>query len=315
MANFCVNCGKPIQSNWRFCPYCSNHAYQGPKEISQITTEKPSIGTYEYVDTQSVEPSMPETKRKEKKRLTKVQKRAIVIGISVIVAAIIIPIVSIAIYQYLFPQKTVSFYVNNGDTSVSYTVSTSRATLDFFENQPHPSHTHWDPDYIASVIESYCTPNDSGMIQIANGIRSKCIDQYDSEEVINGLLSFTQAIGYKLEFFDLAQYPMETIFNQGDCEDLSILFGSLVVALGYEAIIVVINYYDEIEQEWFGHASVGVYLNFIPDQHTDYPPSYSFTVNSKEYWICETTYQGWMIGQLPTSIPNYYQMLAYAFVN
>ncbi len=310
MANFCVNCGKPIQSNWKFCPYCSNHAYQAPKDISQLTTEKPSIGAYEYVDTQSVEPSMLETKRKEKKkRLTKVQKRAIVIGIPVIVAAIVIPIVSIAIYQYLFPQKTVSFYVNNGNTSASYTVSTTRDTLDYFKNSPHPSHTHWDPDFIADVIESYCTPNDTRMLQIATAIRSKCINQYDSEEVVNGLLSFTQAIGYKLEFQDLAAYPMETIFNQGDCEDLSILFGSLVEALGYEAIICVINYYDTVEEQWFGHACIGVYLNFTPTY------SYSFTVNSKEYWICETTYQGWMVGQLPASNPSYYQMLAYAFIN
>ena len=315
MANFCTSCGKSLKSSWKFCPYCSSHVYQEPKDISQISTEKESFRTYESTDTQIAEPTKLEIKRKEKKRLTKVQKRAIIIGIPVIAAAIIIPIVSIAVFQYIFPQKTVYFYVDNGDTSASYTVSTTRDTLVFFKNQPHPSHTYYDPDDIASVIESFCTPNDSRMIQIANAIVSKCIDQYDSEEVINGILSFTQAIGYKLDFQDLAQYPMETIFNQGDCEDLSILFGSLVVALGYEAIIVIINYYDVVEEEWFGHACVGVYLNFTPTQHSSYPPSYYFTVNSKEYWICETTYQGWMVGQLPASNPDFYQMLAYKFIN
>lgn len=292
MAKFCTSCGKPLEPYWKFCAYCSHDVYQAPKDGSQIITE---------------EPSMPEKKRK--KRLTKVQKRVLIIGIPVIAAAIIIPIVSIAVYQYLFPQKTVYFYVNNRVTSASYTVSTTRDTLNYFNNQPHPSHTSINPNFIADVIESYCTPNDSRMIQIATAIRSKCIDQYDSEEVVNGLLSFTQAIGYKLDFQDLAAYPMETIFNQGDCEDLSILFGSLVVALGYEAIIVVINYYDEIEAEWFGHACIGVYLNFTPTY------SYSFTVNTKEYWICETTYQGWMVGQLPASDPGYYLMLAYEFIN
>lgn len=296
MAKFCTSCGNALQPFWKICPYCSHPVYQAPTE------------TYEHIDYQSVEPSMPEVIPKERKKLTRVQKRALVIGIPVIIAAIIIPIVSIAVYQHLFPQKTVSFYVDYGNTSASYTVSTTRDTLDYFDNLPHPSHTSFNPDFIADVIESYCTPNDSRMLKIANGIVSKCIDQYDSEEVVNGLLSFTQAIGYKLEFQDLAAYPMETIFDQGDCEDLSILFGSLVVALGYEAIICVINYYDENEAESFGHACIGVYLNFTPTY------SYSFTVNSKDYWVCETTYQGWMVGQLPASNPNYYEMLAYEFV-
>jgi len=315
MANFCTNCGKPMNPKWKFCPFCSHHVYQAQEDISQIPLEKPSFEIYQALDTNSSEPSTFEKERKKKKRLTKLQKRAIIIGVPVIVAAIVIPLASIAIYQYLFPQKTVHFFVDNGDYSTSYTVSTTRATLEYFDDILHPSHTHPNPDYVASVIESYCTPNDSRIIQIANGIRSKCIDPYDSEEVINGLLSFTQAIGYKEEIFDLAQYPMETIFNQGDCEDLSILFGSLVVSLGFEAIITIINFFDEGEGEWFGHACVCVYLNFTPTQHTSYPPSYSFIINSKDYWICETTYQGWMIGQLPTSNPSYYEMLAYEFIN
>ncbi|MFX1302164.1 MAG: hypothetical protein ACFFBV_02015 [Promethearchaeota archaeon] len=315
MANFCINCGKPINPKWKFCPFCSHHVYQAPEDISQIPFEKPRFEAYQAVDTYSSEPSTFEKERKKKKRLTKLQKRAIIIGVPIIVAAIIIPIASIAIYQYLFPQKTIHFFVDNGNYSTSYTVTTTRATLEYFDDKTHPSHTYYDPDDVVSVIESYCTPNDSRIIQIANGIRSKCIDPYDFEEIVNGLLSFTQAIGYKEEIYDLAQYPMETIFNQGDCEDLSILFGSLVVSLGFEAIICVINYFDESEGEWFGHASVGVYLNFTPTQHTSYPPSHSFLVNSKDYWICETTYQGWMIGQLPTSNPSYYEMLAYEFIN
>ncbi len=288
MANYCTNCGTKLEDTWKFCPFCSNHIYHRPEEPFQIS---------------------------EKKRLTKRQKIAIIIGIVVIISAIIIPIGSILTYQYLFPQKTLPFYVNNGNTLTSYTVSTTRTTLTFFENQPHPSHTYMDPNHTAQVVESYCTPYDESIIQIAQAIRSECIDQYDSEEVINALLSFTQAVGYKVDPIDLAQYPLETIFHQGDCEDLSILFGSLVVSLGFEAIIVVINYYDVGEGQWFGHACIGVYLDFTPTQHSGYPPSYSFNVNSKNYWVCETTYQGWMIGELPTASPSYYIMEAYSFID
>ncbi|MFX1375194.1 MAG: hypothetical protein ACFFA0_05225 [Promethearchaeota archaeon] len=170
-------------------------------------------------------------------------------------------------------------------------------------------------NYTASVIESYCTPNDEKIIQVAQAVQSKCIDQFDSEEVINALLSFTQAIEYKAESVDLAKYPLETIFERGDCEDLSILFGSLVETLGYAAVILIIAYYDEFLGQWFGHACVGVYLSFTPTAHLGYPPSYSYEIDGLDYWICETTAQGYMIGHLPTSSPSYYVVEGYALIN
>ncbi|MFW9968673.1 MAG: hypothetical protein ACFFDF_00635 [Candidatus Odinarchaeota archaeon] len=315
MANFCTNCGNPVKNNWQFCPHCSNYIYHLKDGKPKNIPNNLNIGNYHTVDGQIEESETFGSGKVDKKRLTKRQIKAIIVGVTVLVAAVITPIAAILIAQYNSPWRTVNFYVNNGNTSTSYTVSTSRDVLDFFIEEPHPSHTHWDADYVASVIESYCTPNYSKIVQIAEAIQSKCIDQNDSEEIVNALLSFTQAIGYKAELIDLTKYPMETIFNQGDCEDLSVLFGSLVVALGFEAILAVINYYDVVEEEWFGHACIGVYLNYTPTEHSSYPPSYSFTVNTKEYWICETTSQGWMVGQLPTLSPSYYLMEAYAYIN
>jgi len=315
MGNFCKNCGKALQPNWLFCPYCSNHIYHTINNKIPKIVEKSNFEAYQTANFQSEISEMSELQKKGKKVLTKPQKKALFIGITILAAAIIIPIASILIYQYLLPQKIVHFYVNNGNNLTSYKVSSSRDVLDFFEGEPHPFHAYEDPYDVALVIESYCTPNYSKIIQIAEDIQLKCIDQYDSEEIVNALLSFTQAIGYRAELIDQTKYPMETIFNQGDCEDLSVLFGSLVVALGYVAILAVINYYDIDTQNWIGHASVGVYLNFTPTQHSSYPPSHSFTVDSKEYWICETTSLGWMIGQLPTANPSHYLMEGYAFIN
>jgi len=309
MANFCTKCGNPVGSEWNVCPYCGHSIYQKMQDLSQ----KPFTETPEYV-------SFPIWEESVKRGLTKSQKLAIIISGIVLIAAIVIPIV---IFMTLptsdpnFMDKNVQFYVNNGWSLTSYTVSTPVATFEFYEDEFHPSHSHWDPDYVASVIESYCTPNDSKVIEIAQAIHSKCFDQNDSEEVINALLSFTQAIVYKSDVVDLAQYPLETIYNQGDCEDMSILFGSLVEALGYDAVIFIINLYDEIEEDWFGHACVGVYLDFTPTQHLSYPPSHYFNIteNSNEYWICETTSQGWMIGEIPTSDPAYYLMEGYAIID
>lgn len=307
MANFCTHCGHSVQREWNVCPFCGYTLYH------RATAQKLGVETYQPIN----QLSSPKREGVDEKHLSKSHKAAIILGASILIAAIIIPVVGLSIYNFNILQREVPFYVNNGWTFTSYTVSTSRANLDFYQSQPHPSHTHWDANYTVSIIESYCTPNDEKIIEIAQAIRSKCFDQNDSEEVINALLSFTQAIGYKSEFIDLAQYPLETVYNQGDCEDLSVLFGSLVVALGYDAIIIIINSYDEILEEWIGHACVGVYLNYTPTQHGSYPPSNYFSVseNSNEYWICETTVQGWMIGELPASDPIYYLMEAYEFIN
>ncbi|KKL86451.1 hypothetical protein LCGC14_1944600 [marine sediment metagenome] len=243
--------------------------------------------------------------------ITKKQKKGIFIGSLVVVSAILIPSISVLVYDYLNLNKKVNFYVNNGLNSSSYTVSITRDTLTYFTRITHPTHSYWNDDATASAIASYSTPLDWRILKIAQAIRSKCINQSNSEEVINALLSFTQSIGYKADVNDESKYPLETIFNQGDCEDLSILFGSLVVSLGFSAIIAVLSMYDEKEEMWVGHASVGVYLNFTP---TTRPQNDYFDIDSKKYWIGETTAQGWFIGNLPTSNISYYLMEGYAHI-
>jgi len=313
MVNFCTACGKPVQSEWNVCPYCSHPLYRVPKDSIETVPQNESV----FVSYQSSHPresyEIKDVKQEKIKkiRLTRKQKKGLIIGSIVIFAAILIPVISFFVYDYLNPHKQVIFYVNNGLNSRSYTVTTTRDTLNYFNSLYHPTHSYMDADIAASAIESYCTTTDGRILQIAQVIRSKCIDQYDSEEVINALLSFSQAIGYKSEIRDVGKYPLETIFNQGDCEDLSILFGSLVVSLGYNAIIMVIDIYDEVEDEWGGHACVGVYLSYTP---TTPITSWYYDIDSNEYWICETTSQGWLIGNLPVSDPAYFLVDGYAYI-
>ena len=303
---------------WNVCPYCGRPVHRVPEKIAKPSmVQEPSIEREAIIKTPPSQVSLLKMEEVKRRRLTRAQIAAIIVGTIVTLAAIIIPVVSISVYNYIHLRKTVQFYVNNGMYSASYTVKTTRSTLNSYRDRYHPSHFSWDPNETAAIIESYCTPDDEKIVKIAQGVKSKCTDQYDSEEVINALLSFTQAIGYEYDVMDLAQYPLETIFDQGDCEDLSILFGSLVEAVGYDAIIIILEVYDESEGAWFAHACVGVYLSFVPTAHWSYPPSYYFDVfeNDNEYWICETTDQGWMIGELPTSDPMYYLMTGYAFID
>jgi len=314
MAKFCSECGKPVENDWIVCPYCSNTIYHGPKFATGQKSDDepeptPEASTMRITEFDSLE--MEEVE----KRLTKPQQRALMIGIIIVIAAIVIPIASIGVLYSTNSgnnsKKAINFYVNNGLTPASYTVSIPKSTLDYYYDLSHPYHNYTDGDYVATIITSYCTPNDGNIIKIAQAVRSKCRNQSDSEEVINALLSFTQAIGYKSDVFDLCKYPLETIFKEGDCEDLSVLFGSLVVSLGFDTIIIIIDMYDEIDDEWYGHACAGLYLSFVPTHHSSYPPSYYFDIDSKNYWICETTSQGWGIGALPVSEPGYFLMIGY----
>ena len=315
MAKFCSECGKPVNHDWIVCPYCSNSIYQGTEIVSEQKSEHKTEKIPEISEVRMKGfDSLPS--EETEKRVTKTQQKAILIGIIVIIAAIAIPAVTLSILNYGANnnlRKKVDFYVNNGLSSASYTISIPPSNLDYYNEQPHPHHNYIDEYYVATIVESYCTPNNSDIINTAQAIRGKCTDQSDSEEVINALLSFTQAIGYKAEDTDLCKYPLETIFYQGDCEDLSVLFGSLVVALGFDSIIIIIAFYDEVDDEWGGHVCIGVYLDFVPSAHPS-SSSYYFDVDSKEYWICETTVQGWMIGELPVSSTSFFLMAGYDYI-
>lgn len=305
MPNFCTYCGKPLQSSWKVCPFCGKSIYfpVSPTTTTEISSK--SISSKE-------EPSI--LMKKERKRFTKKRIKVIVIVSSIILAAIIIPV---TVFFTTNCYRTINYYVSHGQISKSYTCIFPRSTYNYYVNQPHPRHDLYsDWDDIALTFASYCTPDEGEILKIAQAVKSQCINQSNDEEVINALLSFTQGITYKSEILDRAQYPLETLMDKGDCEDLSIFFGSIVESLGYEALILCVLVDDPLEG-LFGHACVGVHLNFTPNQHPDYPPSYFFdaTEDSNQYWLCETTDQGWMVGQLPASDPSDFSIVGYAFVN
>ncbi|MFX1235756.1 MAG: zinc-ribbon domain-containing protein, partial [Promethearchaeota archaeon] len=288
MQNFCTNCGKPRQTSWKVCPYC------GKSFIHIVTSLQP------------VE-SKPQFDIVEKKRIWFTKKKiAILIVLSVIVLAGILTPVIILFTNYQI--RNINYYVSYGTISKSYNCMIPRETYNYYNDLYHPSHGSNDWDVVASVIASYCTPDEPEMVKIAQEVKSQCINQNDEEEVINALLSFTQGITYESEIVDRASYPIETLIDKGDCEDLSIFFGSLVECLGYEAIIICVLIFDN--GDWVGHAVVGIHLDFTPSHHSSYPPSHYLDISedSNQYWYCETTSQGWMVGELPVSDPSDFQV-------
>lgn len=161
------------------------------------------------------------------------------------------------------------------------------------------------------MIETYCIVS-SDIQSLAQNLSSQCQDPNDDEEVINALLSFTQhkgnfskSIKYILDGTnDFAKYPLETIAEgNGDYEDKAILFGSLVVSLGYSAAIFIVP----------EHVLVGVNIASEPTHNTQQPDNWYYEIGGRQYWYCETTVDGWLIGDLPLDYQG--ETVSYTIIN
>ena len=158
----------------------------------------------------------------------------------------------------------------------------------------HPSHSSSLLSGVAQNIAGYCRPD--SVYSLAEFIASGVDYPLDDECVIDGLLTFCQDRGdfeTSIHYIsdgvdDFAKYPAETLAEGGgDCEDKSILFASLARALDYDVRICIIP----------GHAFVAVKLDSIPLYGSG--EGWHITINDDNYYTCETTGYGWLIGDLP----------------
>jgi transglutaminase-like putative cysteine protease len=136
----------------------------------------------------------------------------------------------------------------------------------------------------------FVTSDDEVIIEIANELSSLGQNQgYDYYEVVNFVLKFVQSLEYSFDNAttssnDYWRYPIETLVDEGgDCEDTSILFASLMEAMGYDAVLLLPS----------GHAAVGVWGS------EGYPGAY-YNYDGKLYYYCETTGESWTMGQIPS---------------
>ena len=121
-------------------------------------------------------------------------------------------------------------------------------------------------------------------IELNETAAEKGFDQY---ETVSFMLAFVQSLPYTSDnvttgYDEYHRFPLETLVDDGgDCEDTAVLFGTFVLEIGYG--VVYINYPN--------HLAVGV-------QGKDLL-GYYFTFNDKKYYYCETTGDGWEIGDIP----------------
>ena len=124
---------------------------------------------------------------------------------------------------------------------------------------------------------------------------------YNLIETINFILSFVQLnVEYVSDnltkgCIEYWRFPVETLVDkQGDCEDSSVLFASIINILDYDTALLF--YIWEEDDEQIGHLAVGIHL-------TGNHGHFEKDKNGKKYFYCETASNTFYeFGRLPPEI-------------
>jgi hypothetical protein len=131
----------------------------------------------------------------------------------------------------------------------------------------------------------YITENDPFIKEIAGALKNTA--SKEGYHLSSFIVSFVQGLPYVEDYYttfdEYPKYPIETFVERnGDCEDTSYLFASLVQATGLGTALV----------EFHNHMGVG-----IKTVHSQ--SGYYYPIGSDWYYYYETTGEGWEIGELP----------------
>lgn len=111
----------------------------------------------------------------------------------------------------------------------------------------------------------------------------------DEDEILSMTLAFVQSLEYTADdvttgYDEYPRYPLETLAEDGgDCEDTSILFASLSLAMGYDTVMVSPP----------GHMAVGLASEASA-------PGGGYSYQGTKYLFAETTGEGYEFGDVPT---------------
>lgn len=140
----------------------------------------------------------------------------------------------------------------------------------------------------------YATPAEPEVIALAGKLEAAADARaLDLEAKANYILSFVQGLKYTQDnttqgIGEYPRYPVETLVDQmGDCEDTAVLYISLMEALGYQAVLLIL---PEATID-AGHAAAGVALEGVDGSY--------YEAEGANYYYAETTTTGWRVGEMP----------------
>jgi predicted transglutaminase-like cysteine proteinase len=156
----------------------------------------------------------------------------------------------------------------------------------------------------ANAMKKFVTSDDNVISDISGELQYIADNEgYDVLKTANFILRFVQeGIKYALDddtkgCIEYWRFPVETLVEQqGDCEDTSVLFASIMDYLGYDTALLFYSWKDE-NGDSVGHLAVGLHLDGIHG-------SYVLDNEGKKYYYCETTTEDYVVGQLPNNPPE-----------
>lgn len=141
------------------------------------------------------------------------------------------------------------------------------------------------------LITTY-DPDIRAMVDDLKNITAK--NNFNNYDEVNYILAFVQTLNYTSDlettgYEEYPRFPTETLVDEGgDCEDKSVLFATLIISLGYDAVLFLLR--DE------EHMAVGVrWDNLIGDY---------ITYKGARYYYAETTAPAWHLGEMPDEFSN-----------
>ena len=160
-----------------------------------------------------------------------------------------------------------------------------------FKALEHDVSSEWD---WPAGYARFTTPDEQYVINLAQDLNEMAVlEGFTDLETSNFILSFVQTIDYKPENYsnyqgiqDYPKYPVEMLWDgQGDCEDSSALYASLMEALGYDAVLLL--FLGDV----IGHAAIGISVSGATGKSYEY--------GGVDYYYAETTDTGPSIGLDP----------------
>jgi len=190
-------------------------------------------------------------------------------------------------HHYTFPDNATSAWkvYNWRFEGNSYTLRLNISAQEYYEYKDRsvdrsPSDT--------AVMAQYVTSSDAVVLNLTQKLEWLAQNQhFDNLHTLDFMLAFVQGIGYSYDnvstgYEDYWRYSVETLYDHtGDCEDLAILYASVLEASGHDAVLLLFP----------GHMATGV---DCPSATGEY-----YLYDSVDYFYCETTSPGWLVGELP----------------
>jgi hypothetical protein len=177
-----------------------------------------------------------------------------------------------------------TFAWNYDGTHWTWNLSIPKSLYDAYKAVPVSTRTRNGPEGYGFLT----TTNDHYLRILAEKLNETTTHLgYSSYDQVSFVLAFVQSLPYTSDnvtegYNEYPRFPIETLVDEGgDCEDTSILFASLTLILGYGTVYI--NPPD--------HYAVGILGNDLKGTY--------WTYNNKTYYYCETTGNGFKIGQLP----------------